>query len=118
MMLALVAASVVALALRLPSPLEPVANGIMDRTPVIIAIPLLLRLGPLAQPLALCGAAALALLVGGLLGRLWGAPSPTVRERRAGPSIPRVGIEGPVSHVRGSYAPAWPRLSWRVAPPC
>jgi len=101
MMLALVAASVVALALRLPSPLEPVANGIMDRTPVIIAIPLLLRLGPLAQPLALCGAAALALLVGGLLGRLWGAPSPTSRERRAPTSDPRLGSEGPVSHGWG-----------------
>ncbi len=76
MMLALIVASIVALALRMPSPLEPVANGIMDRTPVSIAIPLLLRLGPLAQPLALCGAAALALLAGGLLGRVWGAPSP------------------------------------------
>ncbi len=74
MMLALVVASVAALALRLPSPLEPVADAIMDRTPVVIAIPLLLRLGPLAQPLALCGAAALALLVGGLLGRLYGQP--------------------------------------------
>jgi DMSO/TMAO reductase YedYZ molybdopterin-dependent catalytic subunit len=90
MMLALIVASVVALALRIPSPLEPVANGIMDRTPVSIAIPLLLRLGPLAQPLALCGAAALALLAGGLLGRVWGAPapprapSPTVRERGRG----------------------------------
>jgi len=101
MMLALIVASVVALALRLPSPLEPVANGIMDRTPVSIAIPLLLRLGPLAQPLALCGAAALALLAGGLLGRVWGAPSPAGRERRAGPSDPRLGSEGPVSHGVG-----------------
>ena len=74
MMFALVLASLAALALRAPSPLTPVADAIMDRTPVSVAIPLLLRLGPLAQPLALCGAAALALLAGGLLGRLYGRP--------------------------------------------
>ena len=74
MMAALVLASLAALLSRAPSPLEPVADTIMDRTPVSVAIPLLLRLGPLAQPLALCGAAALALLAGGLLGRLYGAP--------------------------------------------
>lgn len=43
----------------------------MDRTPVSLAIPLLLRVGPFARPLALLGAAAVSLGVGGMLGVIY-----------------------------------------------
>ncbi len=68
---ALVAATVTALLLGAPTPLEPVAATVMDRTPVAIAIPLLLNLGALARPLALFGAAMIMLVAGGLLALLY-----------------------------------------------
>lgn len=79
----LVAATVAALLLGAPTPLEPVAATVMDRTPVAIAIPLLLNLGDLARPLALFGAAMLMLVAGGFIALLY----PFARHERTGPGI-------------------------------
>jgi len=122
MVLALVCASIAALLLRAPSPLEPVADTVMDRTPVSIAIPLLLHLGPLARPLALWGAAMVALLAGGLIALVYPHPGnphpqPLSRARERG--------EGTTDHPefvreRGEdAAPHWERgrLARLVRPP-
>jgi len=90
MVVALLCASVAALALHAASPLEPVAGVLMDRTPVPIAIPLLQLLGPLARPLALWGAATIALNVGGLLALVY----PRVEGHLAPPSPPSRGKGG------------------------
>jgi len=136
MVLALVCASIVALLLRAPSPLEPVADTVMDRTPVSIAIPLLLHLGPLARPLALWGAAMVALLAGGLIALVYphpGSPHPQplsrARERGEGttdhPEFVRERGEDAAPHwERGRLArlvrsPHWERgrLARLVRPP-
>jgi len=122
MVLALVCSSIAALLLRAPSPLEPVADTVMDRTPVSIAIPLLLHLGPLARPLALWGAAMIALLAGGLIALVYPHPRsphprPLSRARERG--------EGTTDHPefvreRGENAvPHWERgpLARLVRPP-
>jgi hypothetical protein len=69
-LVALLASALVAAVLDRPPPLEPLAALVMEWTPVPIANWLLDVLGPVGKPLALYGAAALALAVTGLLGRL------------------------------------------------
>lgn len=71
MILAMVGASLAAVFLRARSPLEPVADAIMNRTPVSLAIPLLLHLGALSRPLALLGAIAVSMGAGGVLAILY-----------------------------------------------
>ncbi len=107
MMAALLCASVAALALHAASPLEPVAGILMDRTPVPIAIPLLQLLGPLARPLALWGAATIALNVGGLLAlaypRAEGYPAPPspLSQREGREPVPARRSPSPARWKRG-----------------
>jgi len=53
-----------------PSPLEGVAERVMEWTPVALATPLLLGMGAWAKPLALLGAYAALLALGGVAGAL------------------------------------------------
>ncbi|MGE3912622.1 MAG: molybdopterin-dependent oxidoreductase, partial [Chloroflexota bacterium] len=69
-LLALLGAGLVAALLDRPAPLEPLAALIMEWTPVPVANWLLATLGPAGKPLALYGAAAVALAVAGPLGLL------------------------------------------------
>ena len=59
--------------LQAPTALEPVAQAVMQWTPVSVANVLLQLLGPSASPLALLGALALFMAAGGLLGAVDGA---------------------------------------------
>lgn len=77
---AAVIASAVAVLTQMPSPLEAVAEHLMELTPVGIAEYLLSHLLSVARPASLLGALAIAMLAGGLAGslhafpvrRLWG----------------------------------------------
>lgn len=66
--LALIPAFAYAAVSAVPPPLEPLAEAIMQRTPVNLANALLDALGPFARPAALLGAVAACLPVGGLIG--------------------------------------------------
>ncbi len=79
-----------------PYHIEPVAETVMDATPVVLAVPLLRLLGPFAKPLALWGAIALVLVLGGLAGVLLSRCYGVVVSR---PSWQRSAIVGSIAAV-------------------
>lgn len=60
--------TIMAAVLAVPSALEPLAQAVMQWTPIPVANVLMQRLGPAARPLALLGALGILLVVGGGLG--------------------------------------------------
>ncbi|MDQ3702075.1 MAG: lycopene cyclase domain-containing protein [Chloroflexota bacterium] len=104
--------SIVAAALTSPSVLEPVAQVVMQGTPVAVANVLLQRLDPmLARSLAVFGALALVLVAGGLLGAVAALGS---RPRAVfWPGVAVVGVAGLTLAFAREAAP-WPALAYGI----
>lgn len=112
--LALAPAFLLAALASVPTPLEPLAEAIMQRTPVSLVAALLSLLGGLSRTFALLGAIAVTLPVGGLLAllALLAPPSPcaTGSRGRALPGLRRSLRWMPSALTSNRVPPRW--LGW------
>lgn len=102
----------VAAALATDSVLEPLAQAVMQWTPVSVANVLLQRLGSAARPLALLGAQALLMVVGGALGAF--AAACARRLPRLGAAAATLALVASVVAAFARQAALWPALAYAV----